>query len=99
MTREAEEQLFDFCVRQREHFSPSEWLCFGWVPKDVLGTTALFLAGTAWYGHHDALLRVARQLAGVGLESFPDLVKRTKFDCPRFSSMLKARLRHEHAHS
>jgi hypothetical protein len=99
MKREAESQFLEFCVRQREAFSPQDWLSFAALPKDELAAAALFLGGVDWFGHQRELLAVASDLHGVGMEQFSDLVMRTDFSCSRFSSMLKARLRHEHANS
>jgi hypothetical protein len=97
MTREAESQLLDFCVRQRERFLFPEWLRFESVNRDMLVTTALFLAGLDWYGHYESLLRVAAQLRPDCVGHFSAMVRLTDFDCSRFASLLKARLRHEHA--
>jgi len=99
MKREAESQLLDFCVQQREAFSPLEWLRFAPLSKEELATAALFLAGVDWYGHREQLLEVAGQLHEGRVEKFPELARRTDFSCSRFSSMLRARLRHERAHA
>ena len=97
MTREAELQLLEFCARQRENFSPPEWRHFDSVTKDTLATAALFLAGVDWYGQEEHLSRVAARLRPDCVGNFSAMVKRCNFDCARFSSMLKMRLRHEHA--
>lgn len=99
MTREAESQLLDFCVQQRETFSPLDWLRFRSVNSDVLATTALFLAGVDWYGHREQLLDVAGQLQEGCVGQLPEMAKRTDFSCGRFSNMLRARLKHERAHA
>ena len=99
MTREAESQLLDFCVQQRETFSLGEWLRFRPVKKDVLATAALFLSGVDWYGHREQLLDVAGQLQEGCVGKFPEMAKRTDFSCGRFSNMLRARLRHERTHA
>ena len=95
MTREAEEQFFDFCIRQRGRFSADEWLGFEVVEKRELAAAALLLAGGDWYGHDEALHAVANVLQPGA--AFPELVRSTRFDCPRFVNMLKTRLRHEQA--
>ena len=64
MTREAESQLLDFCVQQRETFSLAEWLRFRPVKKEVLATAALFLSGVDWYGHREQLLDVTDRTTG-----------------------------------
>ena len=99
MTREAEEQLFDFCVRQREHFSPSDWLRFGAVSRDLLASVALFLAAVDWYGHEGPLLTVAEELLPGARSRWRELLERRDFETGRFSQMLRARLRHEQAHA
>jgi hypothetical protein len=98
MTREAESQLLDFCVQQRETFSSPDWLCFRSVKNEVLATAALFLAAVDWYGHREPLLALAEQLQKGCVGKLPEMVKRTGFSCGRFSNMMRARLRHEHAH-
>ncbi|MGH7995038.1 MAG: hypothetical protein ACREFX_01655 [Opitutaceae bacterium] len=99
MTRDAEEQLFDFCVRQREHFSLPDWLRFRAVSRDLLASVALFLSGVDWYGHHDRLLKVAEELQPGSGSRWRELLERTDFETGRFSQMLRVRLRHEQAHA
>lgn len=99
MTREAEEQLLDFCVRQREHFSRSEWLGFEAVSRELLASVALFLAAVNWYGHEEPLLTVADQLLPGAQSRWRELLERRDFETGRFSQMLRARLRHEQAHA
>ncbi|MBI4984190.1 MAG: hypothetical protein HZC24_02280 [Rhodocyclales bacterium] len=93
MDRLAESSLLDFCVKQREAFSAEKWRDFDSVSKRELAATALFLAGSGWYGHRSELLDVAHLLLPTKKESFGSLSRDVNMDCSRFSSMLKARIR------
>jgi len=99
MTRDAEEELLDLCVRQRGNFVLLEWLQFGAVSKDLLASVALFLAGVDWYGHEEMLSKVAEELLPGANARWREMLERTDFETGRFSQMLRARLRHEQAYA
>ena len=89
----------DLCVRQRDNFVPLEWLRFAAVPRDMLASVALFLAGVDWYGHEEMLSKVAEELQPGARARWREMLERTDFETGRFSQMLRARLRHEQAHA
>jgi hypothetical protein len=64
-----------------------------------VAAAALFLAGGYGYGHEDELFQVADSLAPACRGHFAALSKKVHFDCIRFNSMLKARIRHESRHT
>jgi len=89
----------DFCVRQRDNFAPLEWHRFAAVPRDMLASVALFLAGVDWYGHEEILSKLAGELQPDARARWREMLERTDFETGRFSQMLRARLRHEQAHT
>ncbi len=102
MNRESEEQLLALGAAQAKHFDVHEWqdlAAKGPVLKDEVAAAALFLAGGYWYGHEDELFQVADSLAPGCRGHFAALSKKVHFDCSRFNSMLKARIRHESRHT
>lgn len=95
MNRESEAALLDFCARQKDAFQEASWL--GQAPladRREMAAVCLFLAGVDWYGHKPALVRLAQTLLDGAATSFEVLARAVRFDCLRFSSMLKRRLRH-----
>lgn len=91
MTREAESQLLGFCAEQRDVFVPDEWTHFTAVSPMELSATARYLAGVDWYGHQDALARVADQMTPL---NFEELTQTVDFDPGRFKCLLQAHLAH-----
>ncbi len=88
MTRDAENELLAFCVRQHESFDPEAWtLCT--VGRFEVAATARYLAGTNWFGNAKALTSIADQITSL---NFEELVAETRFDPARFRSRLQARL-------
>lgn len=61
MLRTVDIPLMAFCARQRNAFHAQDWLESP-LPSQVLGTAALLLAYTPWYGHRDELMSVGHQL-------------------------------------
>jgi hypothetical protein len=99
MNRDHEEQLFALASRQSQDFDEQAWLDLakkGPVTPEEVAAAARFLAGGYWYGHEDELFRVADTLVPGCVPRFEALAKATRFDCSRFDSMLKARIKHEH---
>lgn len=95
MDREAEEFLLDFCHRQRLDFNVDAWFAFPCSNNDELAAAALFLSCVDWYGHEDELRLVADTLRPGCVGHFSRLAKAVRFDCSRFSSMLKTRISRE----
>lgn len=93
MTRETEAALLDFCTRQSADFDPVAWLDFSDVSGDELAATALFLSAVDWYGNKGALQKIAHDLLPNRYLRFSELVSQTRFDCSRFSNMLRRRLK------
>jgi len=90
MNRESEAAVLDFCARQHQTFHERDWLEQNLLEDLELATVALFLASVEWFGHRDGLLRVASRLHEGG--RFSEMARKTQFDCPRFSNMLRRRL-------
>lgn len=102
MTRDDEEQLLAFSADQRAHFDEAAWVKLaetGPVSRDEVVATALFLGGGYWYGHEEALYRVAERLAPGSVGHFADRARAVQFNCSRFDSMLKSRISHESRHA
>lgn len=95
MNRANEQELLDFCARQKESFSSKQWQDFSLVKKNELAAAALFLAGSDWYGHRNELLDLVDHLFPGRKGGFAQLEHDAAMDCGRFSNMLKARLNHE----
>lgn len=93
MLRQVEDDLIDFCVKQKEQFSFAEWSAAPGTGEQ-LATVALFLANSNWYGHTQELLQAATNLTNSKSPKFSELARRVGFDCSRFSGRLKARLKH-----
>lgn len=92
MNRESEASLLDFCAYQKGAFQESAWLDSQFVSREEMATVCLFLAGVDWYGHKQSLLRLTQNFVPGSIPSFESLVGSVRFDCLRFSSMLKRRL-------
>lgn len=95
MNRDSEAALLDFCARQKDAFREASWL--GNAPladRREMAAVCLFLAGVDWYGHKTALAGLARTLQDGAATPFEVLARAVRFDCLRFSSMLKRRIRH-----
>lgn len=94
MNRESESRLLEFCAVQHDSFCMDEWLTFQHPDKEELLAACLFLAGVHWFGHKASLLEIAARLQPHSADPLADLVKRTGFDCLRFSTMLRRELTH-----
>lgn len=94
MTRESESELLNFCVAQRGDFSVDAWTRFDRIEKREMAAVCLFLAGVEWFGHKKSLSDVAKELLDGIPATFESLARSLRFDCLRFSSMLKRRLGH-----
>lgn len=94
MTRESESELLSFCATQRGDFCADAWTQFDRVEKREMAAVCLFLAGVDWFGHKQKLDAVATRLLDGVPATFESLAKALRFDCLRFSSMLKRRLGH-----
>lgn len=95
MTRDTEAALLDFCARQREQFDPASWLSVPHPDRDEFLAAVLFLVGVEWYGHRSLLRAVAGELAPGAAVELSEVVRRTRFDLSRFSTLLRRRLKHE----
>lgn len=94
MTRDSEAQLLDFCTRQHGAFQESAWLEAQMVPHDEKVAACLFLSGTDWYGYSDRLLGLAEKLSPGCSDKVGDILRGLRFDCLRFSTLLRRELRH-----
>ncbi len=94
MTRDTEARLIEFCVNQQDRFDADEWLDCDLVTRDELAAAALFLAGVDWFGHREALNQVAETIKPGSTSRAPDVLRQARFDCLRFSTMLRRELRH-----
>jgi len=94
MTRESESELLSFCATQRGDFCADAWTRFDRVEKREMAAACLFLAGVDWFGHKQSLSDAARELLDGIPATFESLARSLRFDCLRFSSMLKRRLGH-----
>lgn len=97
MTRDSEAELLDFCSRQHRQFDASMWLGFTAVGPAELAATALFLSSVDWFGNQPALRETAQLLLPESDSGFSELAKKTRFDCSRFSNLLRRRLDHARA--
>jgi hypothetical protein len=91
MKRDIENQLLDFCSRQKARFGLSAWLAFP-LPNEIKATTALYLANTQWFGYRRALLNIAERLHPGCAGHFSEMASMTGFDPSRFRGRLQARL-------
>lgn len=94
MKRGEEDQLLEFCVRQKTHFEASSWMDLP-VSNDDKATVALYLANTSWFGHRRQLLNIAESLRSGCTGHFGELARLTGFDPSRFRGRLQTRLAHE----
>lgn len=95
MNRAEFSQLIDFAASQKTHFSKEAWLEFSksFAKNKEFEVAVLFLSQTSWFGFRDQLESISEEL---GIDSnLSDLVKTTRFECSRFSNMLKAKIHHE----
>ena len=95
MLRDTDIRLLKFCAYQQRAFNPAAWLTVEGATHDEVAAAALFLSERAWYGHREALRRVADKLRpGCGsriIEQF----RSAGFDCSRFDGLLRAEVSHE----
>jgi hypothetical protein len=94
MKREIEDQLLEFCVRQKAHFDLSPWKELP-VSNEAKVTVALYLANTTWFGHRSQLLKIADGLRAGSAGHFSEMARLTGFEPSRFRGRLQARLAHE----
>ena len=92
MNRETEAELLDFCVLQYRKFEANDWMQRPQKDRRELAAVALFLAGVDWFPHQQPLLEIAERLHGGYVGRFSELAKLTRFDCARFSNMLRREL-------
>ena len=95
MRREAESKLLKFCVQQRENFVRDDWINFREVEKSELAACAVFLSQVDWYPHGEVLRELAEELHEGSSRSISGHLRATRFDCSRFSNMLRGKLAHE----
>ncbi|MDF1814265.1 MAG: hypothetical protein P1V20_18820 [Verrucomicrobiales bacterium] len=95
MTRETEQALLNFCVRQRDQFEAAEWLKVPHPERDEFLAAVLFLAGVDWYGYRNELVNIATQIEPESIGHLSKVVGRTGFDLSRFSNSLRQQLKHE----
>lgn len=94
MTRESEARLLDFCVSQHGRFDRTSWLAYEHPRPEEFLVATLFLAGAEWFGHSGELEAAAECLSPGARERYDLLLRRTDFDCARFSQTLRRRLEH-----
>ncbi len=94
MTRDSEASLIDFCARQHGAFQESAWLEEWPVRREEMAAACLFLAGVDWYGHHRELLRVGEAIVPGCAAKAGAFLREARFDCLRFSNLLRRELRH-----
>jgi hypothetical protein len=95
MRREAENTLLNFCLEQRRNFSPEKWLNLPGLTADEMAVVARFLSGVSWYGNREQMLGVASRLSPDSGANLSEMVKTQRFDCSRFSGLLRAKIQHE----
>jgi predicted nucleic acid-binding Zn ribbon protein len=88
--REDDKVLIDFCRQQYREFKVDDWISLSHI-SEQLKVAALFLKGTTWYKRDQELGMVCQQW-GLELKQLPVLVKQYRFDCARFSGMLKKQI-------
>jgi len=99
MNRESEAELLNFCVRQHKSFKADSWMQRPERDRQELAAVALFLAGVDWFPHRQHLLEIAERLHGGYVGRFSELAKLVRFDCSRFSNLLRRELTlAKHAH-
>ncbi len=99
MNRESEAEILEFCAQQRDGFDAAAWVKICILPPQEMAAVALFLAGVDWYGFRQGLLEVAEHFQPGCAGQLSVLVRRTGFDCSRFSNHLRRRLAHAPAAS
>jgi hypothetical protein len=87
--REQDEQLLAFCIEQQQHFDSAAWLSYP--NQDQAKVAALLLSSVIWYQKSPKLNTLCKQCAWPTAQ-LTEIVKTTRFDCPRFISRLKKRL-------
>jgi hypothetical protein len=94
MKRDIENQLLDFCSKQKARFGSSAWLDSP-LSNEIKATAALYLANTYWFGYRRALLNIAERLHPGSVGHFSEMARMTGFDPSRFRGRLQSRLAHE----
>jgi hypothetical protein len=98
MKRDLEDQLLEFCVRQKAQFGLPPWLELP-LPSDAKATVALYLANTSWFGHRRQLMDIAERLHRGCVGRYSEMARMTGFDPSRFRGRLQARIAHEQSFS
>ena len=94
--------MLAFSAAQSRQFREEDWTEFAesaLVSREEVAAAALFLAGGYWYGHKDALFRVAERLSPGAVGRFSERARAVEFNCSRFDHMLRTRIAHESRHA
>lgn len=86
--------LAHFCASQQKKFDPLAWLSEGAADPKTYAVAAKYLSMTSWYGHDEALERVAMQLcpALAVREEFNRGLLSVELDLQYFSSSVRYRI-------
>ncbi len=88
MLRTVEMPLMEFCAKQHQTFCAQNWLDSP-LPAPELGTAALLLAFTPWYGHRDELITISRQLNPAAEQDLPGQMCQVELYPARFVQMVQ----------
>lgn len=83
--------LAQFCVEQRNAFNPLDWYKFSEIDNKAVALAAKYLSMTSWYGHEDALEKIAEDICPFAENSsWLHIESRlSDFDLPYFSSVVR----------
>ncbi|HEY1792324.1 MAG TPA: hypothetical protein VGG34_05360 [Opitutaceae bacterium] len=90
MTRELEDQLLEFALRQKESFGADAWIDFQ-APAEAKAVLAAYLADTTWFGHRAELQRIAERVSPGSLSSYIGTSARLGFEPGRFRGRFNGR--------
>lgn len=84
--REDDENLLNFCVKQKINYKQEDWLSYK--ADSHIKIAALILSCDDDYGRKQELKSLCNHWSLVA-SSIPEIVKASRFDIPRFISMLQ----------
>jgi hypothetical protein len=87
MLRTVEIPLMEFSAKQHLAFCAQDWLDSP-LSAPELGTAALLLSYTPWYGHRDELIMISRQLNPAAEQGPPGQMRQVELYPARFEQMV-----------
>lgn len=87
--REDDEALLRFCVDQKQHFVLNDWVQYP--NRETIELVVLLLLSATGYNQSERLNQLCKEWR-LNPATLPDRIKMSRFDVPRFVSMLKHRL-------